>query len=209
MYKVFVNEIPIILSTEKNIGKQYTSIPLKEVKFKKLINKITNGELLYVNIYHKNGEKLEKFLRKKLPVVEAGGGMVYNSKKEILFIRRNKKWDLPKGKVEKGESYEAAAIRETIEETGVKDLEVRRFLTKTYHVFKRNDKFKLKITYWFEMFSDYNGPLIPEPTEGIKKVSWKNFEKSQKALQDSYENIKLLFPKEYLIPHPNDRISQE
>jgi len=86
-------------------------------------------------------------------------------------------------------------------------LEVRRFLTKTYHVFKRNDKFKLKITYWFEMFSDYTGPLIPEPSEGIKKVRWKNFEKSQKALQDSYENIKLLFPKEYLIPHPNDRIS--
>lgn len=208
MYKVFVNEIPIILSTEKKIGKQYTSIPLKEVKFKKLINKINNGELFYVNIYHKNAEKLEKFLRKKLPVVEAGGGMVYNSKKEILFIYRNKKWDLPKGKVEKGESFEEAAIRETIEETGVKDLEVRKFLTKTYHVFKRNGKFKLKITYWFEMFSDYNGPLIPEPSEGIKKVKWKNFEKSQKALQDSYENIKLLFPKEYLTSHPNDRISQ-
>jgi 8-oxo-dGTP pyrophosphatase MutT (NUDIX family) len=207
MYKVFVNEIPIILSTEKKIGKQYTSIPLKEVKFKELINKINNGELLYVNIYHKNEEKLEQFLRKKLPVVEAGGGLVYNSKKEILFIRRNSKWDLPKGKVEKGETYEEAAIRETIEETGVKNLEVRRFLTKTYHVFKRNDKFKLKITYWFEMFSDYDGPLIPEPTEGIKKVKWKNFEKSQKALLDSYENIKLLFPKEYLITHPNDRIT--
>ena len=207
MYKVFVNEIPIILSTEKKIGKQYTSIPLKEVKFKELINKINNGELLYVNIYHKNEETLERFLRKKLPVVEAGGGLVYNSKKEILFIRRNSKWDLPKGKVEKGETYQEAAVRETIEETGVKNLEVRKFLTKTYHVFKRNDKFKLKITYWFEMFSDYNGVLIPEPTEGIKKVKWKNFEKSQKALQDSYENIKLLFPKEYLITHPNDRIS--
>jgi 8-oxo-dGTP pyrophosphatase MutT (NUDIX family) len=207
MYKVFVKEIPIILSTEKKIGKQYTSIPLKEVKFKTLIDKINNGELLYVNIYHKNEEKLEQFLRKKLPVVEAGGGLVYNSKKEILFIRRNSKWDLPKGKVEKGETYEEAAIRETIEETGVKNLEVRRFLKKTYHVFKRNDKFKLKITYWFEMFSDYDGPLIPEPSEGIVKVKWKNFEKSQKALQDSYENIKLLFPKEYLIPHPNDRVS--
>lgn len=207
MYKVFVKEIPIILSTEKKIGRQYTSIPLKEVKFKKLIEKINNGELLYVNIYHKNEEKLEQFLRKKLPVVEAGGGMVYNNKKEILFIRRNSKWDLPKGKVEEGESYEDAAVRETMEETGVKNLEVRRFLKKTYHIFKRNDKFKLKITYWYEMYSDYDGPLIPEEKEGIKKVKWKNFEKSQKALQDSYENIKLLFPKEYLLTHPNDRVS--
>ena len=108
MYKVFVNDLPIILSTKKNIGKQYTTIPLKEVKFKKLIRKINDGSLLYVNLYHKNEEKLEQFLLKKLPVVFAGGGLVFNAKKEILFIRRNGKWDLPKGKVEKDESYQAS-----------------------------------------------------------------------------------------------------
>lgn len=207
MYKVFVKDIPIILSTEKNIGKQYKAIPLKLVKFKKLIKKINKGELLYVNLYHKNPEKLERFLRKKLKVVEAGGGMVFNDKKEILFIRRNAKWDLPKGKMEKGETHEQAAMRETEEETGVKGLSVKRFITKTYHVFKRNGKFKLKVTYWYEMYTDYSGELTPETNEGIKKVRWKNFEKSQKALQDSYENIKLLFPKEYLTTHPNDRVS--
>ncbi len=208
MYKVFVKDIPIILSTEENIGEHYTTIPLKQARFKKLVRKINDGELLYVNLYHKNAEKLERFLRKKIKVVEAAGGLVYNSKREILFIRRNKKWDLPKGKIEKGETHREAAIREVIEETGVKDLEIRDFLNTTYHVFTRNGKFRLKITYWYEMFSDYNGPLIPEPEEGIKKVRWKNFEKAQKALQDSYENIKLLFPKEYLTTHPNDRITE-
>jgi len=208
MYKVFVKDIPIILSTEKNIGEHYKAIPLKMAKFKKLINKINEGELLYINLYHKNPEKLERYLRKKLKVVEAAGGMVFNDKNEILFIRRNKKWDLPKGKIEKGETYEEAAIRETEEETGVKDLEIKRFIMKTYHVFKRNDKFKLKLTYWYEMTTTYDGPLTPEIGEGIKKVKWKNFEKSQKALRDSYENIKLLFPKEYLTTHPNDRITK-
>jgi len=207
MYKVFVNDIPIILSTEKKIGKQYTNIPLKVVKFKSLIKKINRGKLTYINLYHKNEEKLEKFLRKKLPVVEAGGGMVYNSKKEILFIRRNNKWDLPKGKIEKHETPQEAAIRETEEETGVKNLEIRAFINKTYHVFKRGGKFKLKITYWYEMYTDFSGDLIPEHKEGINKAKWKNFEKSQKALQESYENIKLLFPKEYLTTHPNDRVS--
>ncbi|QAA80305.1 NUDIX domain-containing protein [Aequorivita sp. H23M31] len=205
MYKVFVKDIPIILSTEKNIGDHYTTIPLKKAHFKKLVKKINNGELLYVNLYHKNAEKLERFLRKKIKVVEAAGGLVYNTRKEILFIRRNKKWDLPKGKVEQGESYREAAVREVVEETGVKDLEIRDFLMTTYHVFCRNNKFKLKITYWYEMFTDYDGPLVPEAMEGIKKVKWKNFEKSQKALLDSYENIKLLFPTEYLTTHPNDR----
>ncbi len=208
MYKVFIKDIPIILSTKKNIGSQYTAIPLKLVDFSKLIKKITKGKLLYINLYHKNEEKLERFLRKKLPVVEAAGGLVYNNKKEILFIYRNSKWDLPKGGVKKRESHEKAAIREVEEETGVKDLEVRRFITKTYHVFKRNDVFKLKITYWYEMYTNYNGELIPQEEEGIKKVKWKNFEKSQKALQGCYENVKLLFPNEYLTTHPNDRISQ-
>ncbi len=207
MYKVFVKDIPIILSTEKKIGSQYTSIPLKEAKFKKLVRKINNGELFYVNVYHKNEEKLEKFLRKKLPFVEAAGGLVYNNKREILFIYRNGKWDLPKGHLDKGESHEAAAIRETEEETGVQDLVVKKFIMKTYHVFKRNDKFKLKATYWYEMYTEFDGDLIPQKNEGIKKVKWKNFEKSQKALRNSYENIKLLFPKEYLTTHPNDRIS--
>ncbi|GAB5400593.1 MAG: NUDIX domain-containing protein [Aureisphaera sp.] len=208
MYKVFVKDVPIILSTQKNIGKQYTAIPLKLARFKKIIKKINNGKLVYVNLYHKNEEKIEKFLRKKLPLVEAGGGLVYNGKKEILFIYRNERWDLPKGHLDKGERYEDAAKREVEEETGVKDLEVKRFLQKTYHVFKRNGKFKLKATYWYEMYTEYDGELTPQKNEGIKKVKWKNFEKTQKALQNSYENIKLLFPNEYLTTHPNDRISQ-
>ena len=66
MYKVFVKDIPIILSTEENIGEHYTTIPLKQARFKKLVKKINNGELLYVNLYHKNAEKLERFLRKKI-----------------------------------------------------------------------------------------------------------------------------------------------
>ncbi|MCF6307289.1 MAG: NUDIX domain-containing protein [Flavobacteriaceae bacterium] len=206
MYKVFVKDIPIILSSKKNIGSQYTSYSLKEVDFTNLIEKIVKGELHYVNLFHKNEKKLEKQLRKKLPVVEAAGGLVYNQKKEILFIYRNSKWDLPKGGVEKKETYEAAAIREVEEETGVEGLEIKDFIMKTYHVFKRNDTFKLKITYWYEMYTEYKGELTPQLDEGIKKAKWKNFEKSQKALQDSYENVKLLFPKEYLTTHPNDRI---
>jgi 8-oxo-dGTP pyrophosphatase MutT (NUDIX family) len=207
MYKVFVKDIPIILSTKKNIGSQYTAIPLKIVNFKKLIKQIIKGELFYINLYHKNEEKLEKYLKKKLPVAQAAGGLVYNNKREILFIYRNSKWDLPKGGLEKGETFEEAAIREVEEETGVQDLEIRGFIAKTYHVFKRNDKFKLKITYWYEMYTEYRGELVPQANEDIKKAKWKNFEKSQKALQSCYENIKLLFPKEYLTTHPNDRVS--
>jgi ADP-ribose pyrophosphatase YjhB (NUDIX family) len=206
MYKVFVNDVPIILSTQENTGSQYININIKKAKIKELIHKVETGELHYINLYHKKEHKLLKHLKKKLKVIVAAGGLVYNSQKEILFIYRNKKWDLPKGKAEKGENIEETAIREVEEETHVKGLKIVRFLQTTYHIINRNGKYKLKETHWYEMKTDFEGELIPEASEGIKKAKWKNFEKSQKALLKSYANIKLLFPKEYLLQHPNDRV---
>ena len=205
MYKVFIKDIPIILSTEMNIGKQYTAIPLKDIEFKKLIKDIQKGKLEYVNLYDPDEAMLETLLLEKLPVVTAAGGLVSNSRKEFLFIKRNKRWDLPKGRVEKKEKLEDAAIREVEEETGIKELVLGDFITKTYHVFKRDKKWKLKVTYWYAMHSDYKGELVPQEEEGIKKVRWKNFEQSQRALKNTYENVKLLFPKEYLLFHPKDK----
>jgi ADP-ribose pyrophosphatase YjhB (NUDIX family) len=206
MYKVFVNDVPIILSTQENTGSHYININIKKAKIKELIHKVETGELHYINLYHKKEHKLLKHLKKKLKVIVAAGGLVYNSQKEILFIYRNKKWDLPKGKAEKGENIEETAIREVEEETHVQGLEIVKFLQTTYHIINRNGKYKLKETHWYEMKTDFEGELIPEASEGIKKAKWKNFEKSQKALLKSYANIKLLFPKEYLLQHPNDRV---
>ena len=207
MYKVFVNDIPIILSTQKEIGEKYTSFPLKTVRFKKVVKRILKGKLMYVNLYHPDETKLLKYLFKKMRVVTAGGGMVINPKKEILFIYRNNRWDLPKGKIEKNEDVRTCAIREVEEETGVRDLEITRFITRTYHVFKRKGKLRLKETYWYEMYTEYNGELVPELSEGIKKAKWKDFEKSQKALKKSYANIKMLFPEKYLAGKSEDRVA--
>ena len=206
MYKVFVNDVPIILSTQKDIGKQYTRYNIKDVDIKQLIKDIINKKIHYVNLHHKKEDKLLYHLKKKLKVITAAGGMVFNPQKEILFIHRKGRWDLPKGKVDKGETLEDGAIREVEEETGVKDLEIVKFIDTTYHILKRNGKYKLKETYWYEMFTEYNGELIPETQEGIKKAKWKNFEKAQKAIHKSYENVKLLFPTEYLVKHPKDRV---
>ncbi|MFZ0488785.1 MAG: NUDIX hydrolase [Salegentibacter sp.] len=207
MYKVFVNDIPIILSTKKEIGENYSSFPIKTVKLKRLIRKISKGKMMYVNLYHEDENKLLKHLFKKIPVVTAAGGMVRNDSGEILFIYRNKRWDLPKGKTESGETIEASAIREVEEETGIEGLTVTKFLRKTYHIFKRKGKYRLKVTHWYEMHSSYDGELRPEEKEGIEKAKWKNFEKSRKALQKSYANIKLLFPDEYLTRQSKDRVA--
>ena len=209
MYKVFVNDIPIVLSTEKDLGEKYTSIPIKQVKFSRIIKDISKGKLLHINLYHKKKKKLLHHLFKKLPVVTAAGGLVLNPQKEILFIFRNGRWDLPKGKIEEGEGLREAAIREVEEETGVQNLEISRFLQKTYHIFQRKGKLKLKETYWYEMKTDYAGELLPEEREGITKVKWKNAEKARKALQKSYGNIKLLFTEEAAIAEAVGKETEE
>ena len=207
MYKVFVNDIPIILSTKEDLGDKFTSIPIKEVKLKRIIKNINKGKVLYVNLFHPTKHKLLKHLKKKLPVVTAAGGLVYNPDNDILFIYRNGRWDLPKGKVEKHEAIEEAAIREVEEETGVKNLQIAEFLMKTYHIFKRNGKYKLKVTHWFKMTTEYTGPLEPEESEGITKVKWKDAEKAKKALTKSYANIKLLFPESLLAGQAKDWVA--
>ena len=207
MYKVFVNDVPLILSTKKDLGENYVSLPIKKVRIKRIIKKISKGELLYVNLYHEKEEKLLKHLFKKLRVVTAAGGMVLNDKDEILFIYRKKRWDLPKGKTEKNETIESSAIREVEEETGVEGLKVTKFLQKTYHIFKRKGRYRLKVTHWYEMRTSYDGELRPETKEGIEKAKWKDLKKSQKALQKSYANIKLLFSKKYLTGHSKDRVA--
>lgn len=199
MYNVFVNNTPISLSTHPRVGNGYISLPLKDTNFIHLIERLNKNPKQKFHLYHEKEHKIFPLLEKKLPLYIAGGGKVYNEKNEILFIFRNGHWDLPKGKIEKGEFIEDCAIREVEEETGITGLEITRFLKKTYHVFRRNREYRLKLTYWFEMTSDYDGPLTPQLEEGITKAKWKSAKKSKKALQKSYSNITELFPREALV----------
>jgi ADP-ribose pyrophosphatase YjhB (NUDIX family) len=192
MYKVFVNDKPIILTSEISEEKLYKTYPLKYVDLPKVVRDLKRGNNKGVYLYHKNKDKLlQKFL-KKFPNVIAGGGKVYNAQGKVLFIFRNDKWDLPKGRIENNESIEEGAIREVEEETGVKGLTITKPLPTTYHIFKRNRRYKIKITYWFEMYTSYDGELLPEASEGITKVKWLGKKKQAKALKNSYANIREL-----------------
>jgi 8-oxo-dGTP pyrophosphatase MutT (NUDIX family) len=192
MYTIFVGNKPIILTTQIEKETDFKSFLLKSVNIGKVIKLLNTTNLKGVHLVHSNKEKLLKLFLKLLPNVVAGGGKAYNSNNEILFIYRNNKWDLPKGKQEPKESIEESAIREVEEETGVKGLSITKALPTTYHIFKRNGKHKIKVTYWFEMITEFNGKLYPEQSEGITKVEWLDENDSKKALENSYANIKLL-----------------
>lgn len=192
MHKVFVNDKPIILTTKVKKEKHFKNYLMSSVNIGKIIRELNSTDLECIHLIGKKEEKLLKSFLKKLPNVIAGGGKVYNAKGEILFIYRNDKWDLPKGKIEANESIEDTALREVEEETNVRKLKIVKPLETTYHIFKRDGRHQLKITYWFEMVSDYQGTLEPQEDEGITKVAWLSPKQVKKATENSYANIKLL-----------------
>ncbi|MBO6879716.1 NUDIX domain-containing protein [Winogradskyella sp.] len=192
MHTIYVGDKPIILTTEIKQETDFKNFLLKSVNIGKVIKTLNNTDLNAVHLIHKNPDKLLKKFLKLLPNVVAGGGKVYNDKNEVLFIYRNDKWDLPKGKAERKESIEETAIREVEEETGVKELKITKPLSTTYHIFKRIGKHKIKITYWFEMTTSFEGKLSPEKSEGITKVKWLDEKASEEALENSYANIRVL-----------------
>lgn len=194
MYKVFVNERLLILTAVKpNVSSSHLFL-LEHKSIVKAIQSLNANKLQEAYIYHRDEKQLFEKFKKEIPlVVAAGGKVVHNDSGKVLFIYRNDKWDLPKGKLDKGEEIEDAAIREIEEETGVNGLKIDHFLTKTYHIFRRGGMYKLKETYWYQMSTDYSGKLIAQENEGITKVKWKGSKKTKKALKKSYANIRLLF----------------
>jgi 8-oxo-dGTP pyrophosphatase MutT (NUDIX family) len=199
MYKVFVKEVAIFLTYDKSSFKNHNTFNIKKVNFVELVRQIENKEISDVVLYSKNKSKLLKRLHKLLPVVVAGGGLVLNQNNDFLFIHRNGKWDLPKGKAEMGETIEQTSIREVEEETGVRNLQITNYCGHTYHTFSRKGKLKLKLTHWFIMETDFDEKLKPQKKEGIDKAVWINKKEAIQALKQSYANIRELFPEDMLI----------
>ncbi|WP_353163049.1 NUDIX domain-containing protein [Myroides odoratus] len=192
MYKVFVNDKPLFLTDKIEKETDFQLFLLDSVDIDKIIIKYFQNKIDKAFLYHPDEKAMMKRLKEKIPVQKAGGGVVYNAEGKVLFIKRNGKWDLPKGGIEKYEEIADTAVREVEEETGVRELKVIKKLPKTYHIFKRNGKYRLKITSWFEMSTSYDGPLTGQAEEGIEEVIWFDKEQIKEAMSNSYENIKLL-----------------
>lgn len=193
MYQVFYKKKIILLTDVLEEGKDFKSFPIKDVKLKKVIKFLNKKNINSVHLFHKNKDKLLKYFFKLIPTVIAAGGKITNSKSETLFIYRNDKWDLPKGKTEKNEQLPQTALREVKEETGIKEVSINKPLDITYHIFRRNNEYRLKVTYWFDMFSDYEGIFFPQLDEGITDVKWVKKADLEEVKINSYPNIRLLF----------------
>ena len=182
----------MILTTALPKSKNSLVFPLETTSLYTILQVLKETKARKIYLMGDDPATLLKTFKSKLPVVQAGGGLVRNQSGKMLFIFRKGKWDLPKGKIDKGETLEKGAKREVKEETGVKKLELNGLAGVTYHIFKRNDKYQLKETHWFHMTTTYTGKLKPELQEDITEAKWKGPKKPERALENSYGNIKHL-----------------
>ncbi|AZA56855.1 NUDIX domain-containing protein [Chryseobacterium shandongense] len=193
MYKVFVNEKKLLLSKqsenlEKTLG--YENVTSLEIA----LDLLENTSVKELNVFGENIDEIWSEFQKLFRIIEAAGGIVSNSKGDLLFIKRLGKWDLPKGKMEKGESREESAVREIEEETGLQNVELLSFINTTYHIYvERNGDKVLKCTHWFEMSFNGEDTSKPQIEEGITEVAWKNtFQIEEEVFPSTFKNIRLI-----------------
>jgi len=190
MYTIFKDDSSIILTDNLKYSDEIHFFYFNKINLEDLLNKIENNTL-HITLYDADIEMMWNDFSKNFKLIEAAGGVVQNEEKAVLFIFRNEKWDLPKGKVEKDESIQETALREVEEECGVFDLKLGDFITKTYHIYEYKKQQILKISHWYKMKSSTKS-LKPQVEEDITEAVWKNDKQMQQALKNTYPNIKLL-----------------
>jgi len=192
MYKVFINNKPLFfIENDENISKLDSQFVFncnnQEDKKRILEAHTTNNIEIYVG--GNDFETTWQLFFSDFKIVEAAGGIVLNQRNEILFILRNGFWDLPKGKVEKEESVDVAAIREVEEECGIKKPSIIKKLLVTYHTYDTYGENCIKPTHWYLMRYEGDEKLFPQEEEGITKVEWVKREDISSKLSNTFGSI--------------------
>jgi ADP-ribose pyrophosphatase YjhB (NUDIX family) len=190
--KIFVADV--LLHILKNLPQEPTFETIAVETGAEIIavyEKIAEEGMSLVRAYHflpTDYKKVVEEFKARFEIIEAAGGIVVKGEK-VLFIKRLGKWDLPKGKIDKGEEVKAAAIREIEEECGVK-AKILYKIGNTWHTFVQADKsHKLKKTVWFAMECLEDGEKKPQTEEGISKVKWVKPHKIAPKMANTYASI--------------------
>ncbi len=209
MYEVFFNDRKIIIAAKGEItlikSTQIVDNLMTRNDVKKWFLHFVDDdipEVVLLNFYSKKFFK--NIFQSIFTRIQAAGGVVIRDNK-LLFIFRNEKWDLPKGKIEYGESNQEAALREVEEECGISGHKIIKQMPSSFHIYKSPYKkskgeWILKETFWFEM--EYSGGEngTPQTEENITKIEWFTPEELKVPLANTYANLKPLILKFYVPP---------
>ncbi len=180
-YKIYINGRSVFLTTsegmrELGIHADKTTHVAFYIGKKKAIKQYLdlldkNKEVSTVVLYHDDLPALWNDFKSCFTLLEAAGGYVQNDQSEILVFYRRGSWDMPKGKIDPGETPEQAAIREVQEETGLIHLDLGELIGHTYHTYEQKGTRILKKTWWYRMLTT-DRQLIPQTEEDIEQILW-------------------------------------
>ena len=206
MYKVYINERLLkIVGAHDSVDGAEMVLKLKgdegKNQLKILIESFEqNSQTESLILQSGNIDLTWKTFRSLYTILEAAGGIVINQHHKLLMIFRNGKWDLPKGKIERGEDPDTAAIREVYEECGIGLLRLSKQVETTFHTYPYKESKVLKKTHWFLMSTSDESVPVPQLEEGIVEVCWKDRVEVKVALKNSYSSIAGLLQKQVLEP---------
>ncbi|WP_026899205.1 NUDIX hydrolase [Daejeonella oryzae] len=174
MYRIYINQTALIITeTAPFSDENYQQIEPEGFVFTQFYQRFKqeNSGGIFV-LLTSNARRLFKQIKQSLKIIKAAGGVVRSDENKFLFIYRKGVWDLPKGKIEKGEKTKIAAIREVEEECGIIISSAGDKICKTYHVYEMSGQIVFKKTSWYWMKADNLQPLIPQLEEDITDVQW-------------------------------------
>jgi 8-oxo-dGTP pyrophosphatase MutT (NUDIX family) len=174
IYKIYINETVLIIadSIPPDV-EDYQEVKVKGFKFSKFYNNVKNLEASNTFLLMASDFKgVFKKIKKSMELIKAAGGVVSNEENKYLFIFRKGKWDLPKGKLDKGESFKKAAVREVEEECGITIDTSGDKICKTYHIYEVYGVPVIKKTVWYWMRANNQPDLKPQIEEGITDAKW-------------------------------------
>ncbi|HYG15923.1 MAG TPA: NUDIX domain-containing protein [Bacteroidia bacterium] len=197
MIKIFINEHPLVISDDSEDLFRLKNLRLMDDDNKSLmvaVDMLENSDrnLNHFGIFVPTVDEKDTFKRFKSHYreIQAAGGVVLNGEGDVLLIKRQGKWDLPKGKKDEEEKLEKAAVREVKEECGVKDVKLGDFITKSYHTYMLEGHRVLKTTNWFFMHINNNEQFKPQQEENITQVQWFKIADLKLNELDTYNSIR-------------------
>lgn len=189
-YNIYINDKSLIVGNSIPVdNKVYQQIEDEGFDFENFYQLLKKSTFSLFYLHTSDVEKTFKRILNSVRVIEAAGGLVINEDQKFLFIKRNGKWDLPKGKLEPKETKRNAAVREVKEECGIQIKRLGKKLLKTYHVYEIKGKTVLKISHWYEMEAKGNQKLLPQAEEGITEVKWFSKRDFSIIRANTYANI--------------------
>lgn len=200
--KVFFNEQHLLITSDTGIDRaNYQRVIADDesgfefrMEPKELFDEKYNKNILLVTPHVE--EALESIFNYADGIV-AAGGIVQNERGEVLIMFRRGYWDLPKGKVEKGEKIFNAARREVEEETGVQIAAQLEPAIVTYHCYFLKGKNCIKETHWYHMTAkEGQDKLVPQTEEDIEQVLWADKAKMRSLAGKYYPLIWALLQQE-------------